>query len=185
MAASASQLRNALIIKSGILAQLICQWKWLHFHFTKDLIKCVSTDEKGRFETTITYPCGGEKPDLYFKALQCIASSLHTLYDPNVACHTYWNYECGKEVVLVTTDPVAITCMASEPMETPSDDTTWVMPYAASDTPLNKINQPGGLTRSSTVADVPAGSLSRHRLGFRHDYSRSTPTTGLFLSLAV
>ncbi|MBU1140260.1 MAG: hypothetical protein KKD01_00430 [Proteobacteria bacterium] len=179
-ASSVSQLRNALIIKAGILAQLICQWKWLHFHFSKDLIKCVSTDEQGRFETTITYPCGGDRPDLYFKAMQCIASNLHILYDPNVACHTHWNYKCGSEVVLVTTDPVAITCMSPEAVEPPSGVTIWIMPYAVGGTPLNKINQPSGLTDYGSIVDAPFGNIPGHRLGFRHGYSSNIPTTGLF-----
>ncbi|MBU0943542.1 MAG: hypothetical protein KJ804_02575 [Proteobacteria bacterium] len=180
LAASASQLRNALIGKAGILAQLICQWKWLHFHFSKDLIKYTSTDEQGRFETSITYPCGGDKPDLYFKAVQCIASSLHTLYDPNVACHTYWNYECGREVVLITTDPAAITSMPPKTVQPPSGVPVWIMPYAVGGIPLNKIKQPSGLTSYDTIIDAPFGNLPGHRLGFQHGYSSTIPTSTLF-----
>lgn len=139
-AASANQLRNALIIKADILAKLMCQWKWLHFHFSKDLIKCVPTNGQGRFKTTITYPRGGDKPDLYFKGIQCIGYSMNTLYDPSVACNTHWNYECGREVVLVTKDPAANTRRIPEPVQTRSKVTNLIMPYAMGGTLLNKNN---------------------------------------------
>ena len=166
MAFSASQLRNALIVKADILNQLICQWKWLHFHFSKDLIKCVATDEQGKFETTITYPNGGDKPDLYFKAVQCIACDLHTLYDPNVACNTHWNYECGNEIILVTTNPAAITCMSAEKMPLHSEVSTWLLPYAVKGKPSTKNYQPKWLTSYDTVGDAPFGTLSTTNLFF-------------------
>ncbi len=141
IADSVNQLRNALIIKADILAKLMCQWKWLHFHFSKDLIKCVPTNGQGIFKTTITYPRGGDKPDLYFKGIQCIGYSMNTLYDPSVACNTHWNYECGREVVLITNDPAAKTHRTPESVQTPPKVTNRKMPYAMRGTLLNKINQ--------------------------------------------
>ena len=193
MATSATQLRSALIVKADILVQLACLWEWLHFYFHTDLIEwCVCTDEQGRFETTIEYPCGGDKPDLYFKAVQCIDCALHTIYDPGIiACHTYWNYECGSEVVLVVTDPAAKTCVSPEPVDPPPGVTTWVMPYAVGNIPLNQIKPiwqknlewhvidvdptKHGLTDYGDIMDAPFGSPEDSRLGFRHGYSSVIP----------
>lgn len=177
MARSATQLRTALIAKADVLVQLACIWEWLHFH--TDLLKCVCTDEQGRFETTIWYPCGGDKPDIYFKAVQCIDCALHTIYDPGVACHTYWNYECGSEVALVVTDPAAKTCVPPPAVDIPTGVITWVMPYAVGGIPLNQI-KPSGLTDYEGIVDAPFGSLEEKKLGLRHGYSSAIPTAGLY-----
>jgi hypothetical protein len=173
-AASAPQLRSALIARAEMLAEHICAFDWLRYWFHSDLIKCVCTDEQGRFETTIWYRCSGDKPDLYFKAVQCIGCTLHTLYDPGMACHTYWNYLCGSEVVLETDDPAAITCVSQDPVEPPPGVSLWVMPYAVGGIRLDQI-KPSGLTDieddNGTWVDVPFGS----KLGFRHGYSSGIP----------
>ena len=175
-ATSVTQLRAAVIAKADILVQLTCLWEWLHFYFHTDLIKCVCTDEQGRFETTIWYRCTGDKPDLYFKAVQCIDCTLHTVYDPGVACHTYWNYECGSDVLLVVTDPAARTCVPPDPVDPPPGVTLWVMPYGVGGIRLDQIKQPSGLTDYSGIVDAPFGG----RLGFRHGYSSAIPTAGLY-----
>lgn len=171
MATSASQLRTALIAKADILVQLACVWEWLHFYFHTDLIKCVCTDEQGRFETTIWYPCSGDKPDLYFKAVQCIGGTLHTIYDPGVACHTYWNYQCGNDVLLVVTDPAARTCVPPDPVTVPPGVTLWVMPYAVGGIRLDQIKSSGLTDHGGGGLNAPFGG----RLGLRHGYSSSIP----------
>ncbi len=171
---SASQLRNALLAQVELLAPYLCALEWMWYWFHTDLIKCVCTDEQGRFETTIWYPCAGDKPDLYFKAVQCIGGTLHTLYDPGVACHTHWNYVCGTEVVLETDDPAAITCVAPDPVQPPPGVSLWVMPYAVGGVRLDAIKG-SGLTDLSdgngTWVDVPFGGT----LGFRLGYSAGIP----------
>lgn len=173
-AASASQLRSALLAKAEMLAACICRVHWLWYWFHTDLIKCCCTDEQGRFETTIWYRCAGDKPDLYFKAVQCIGGTLHTLYAPSIACHTHWNYDCGTEVVLETHDPAAITCVPADPVDPPPGVTTWVMPHAVGNIRLDQIKS-SGLTDftdgNGTWLDVPFGST----LGFRLGYSNGIP----------
>jgi len=34
-----------------------------------------------------------------------IGSAWTTVYHPPIICNTYWNYECGTEVVIPITDP--------------------------------------------------------------------------------
>jgi len=150
----------------------------------------VCTDEQGRFETTIWYPCGGDKPDLYFKAVQCIDAVLHTLYDPGVACHTYWDYACGSEVVLEVTDPAARTCVPPDPVDPPPGVSLWVMPYMVGGIRLDQIKPKWqknwiwhamdadptkrGLTDYGGILDAPFGGW----LGFRHGYSGAIPIAG-------
>jgi hypothetical protein len=139
------------------------------------------------------YQCAGDKPDLYFKAVQCIGGTLHTLYAPSVACHTYWNYTCGAEVVLETDDPAAIACAPPEPVEPPAGAALWVMPYGVGGIRLDKIKpkwekdivgdgwhvvdsdpKTHGLTDfddAGTWVDVPFGAT----LGFRHGCSSALP----------
>lgn len=167
---SASQLRQVLIAKAEILGWYICALEWIWYWFHKDLIKWVCTDEQGRFETTIWYHCTGDKPDLYFKAVQCIGGTLHTLYDPGVACHTHWNYVCGTEVVLETDDPAAITCVPPDPVVPPAGVSLWVMPYAIGAVRLDQIKL-SGLTDFGGWIDRPFGG----RLGFRMGYSSGIP----------
>lgn len=179
VAGSAVELRNALIDKAALAIRFICYFPWLHHWYHKDLIRCVCTDEDGRFSTTIWYTCSGDKPDLYFKAVQCIGGSLHTLYDPGVACHTHWNYVCGTEVVLETTDPAARVCAPADPVQPPPGTTPWVMPFGVGGTRVDRIQQPSGLvdyTQSSTaITDAPFGGT----LGLRHGYSSVFPTPGM------
>jgi hypothetical protein len=174
LASSASELRTSLIAKADILAILICALGWLKHWFHTDFIKCCCTDEQGRFQTTIWYRCTGDKPDLYFNAVQCIGGSLHTLYDPGVACHTHWNYVCGTEVVLETDDPAAIICVPPEPVEPPPGVSVCVMPWGVGGVRLDAIKS-SGLTDfadgNGTWVDAPFGGW----LGFRHGYSTDIP----------
>lgn len=183
-AGSISQLRSALLNTASIVVAHLCHLSWTWSWFHKDFIKCCCTDEQGRFETTIWYWAAGDVPDLYFKAVQCIGGHLHTLYDPGVACHTWWNYVCGTEVSLETHDPAAITCAPSDPIQPPVGVSQWVMPWAVGGIRLDQIrSDPAnpsmlGLTDftdgtggTGTWADVPFGST----LGFRHGYSSSIP----------
>ncbi|MDD5451265.1 MAG: hypothetical protein PHT49_05165 [Desulfovibrionales bacterium] len=192
LAVSATELRSALVAKADILVRFACLWEWLYSYFHTDLIKCACTDEQGRFQTTVSYPCGGDKPDLYFKVMQCIDGALHTLYDPGVACHTYWNYECGSEVTLEVTDPAARVCVPTDPVEVPAGVSLWVMPYAVGGISLDRIKPnwqknltwhvadpdptKRGLTDYGSIVDAPFGGW----LGFRHGYASSIPTPALY-----
>ncbi|KJS18473.1 MAG: hypothetical protein VR69_00360 [Peptococcaceae bacterium BRH_c4b] len=174
-ATSANELRTALISRADILAVYICALKWLWYKLHTDLIKCCCTDEQGRFKTTIWYRCTGDKPDLYFKAVQCIGGTLHTLYNPVVACHTHWNYVCGTDIVLETDDPAAITCVPPDPVDPPPGVSVWVMPWGVGGVRLDAIKS-SGLTDftdgDGTWIDAPFGG----RLGFRHGYSSGIPS---------
>ena len=75
-----------------------------------DEIAVLQTNSQGRFDTTIWYLCGGDQPDLYFWVEYNIGGTWTTVYDPPIACNTYWDYACGTEVTLRLTDPRVAPC---------------------------------------------------------------------------
>jgi hypothetical protein len=186
-APSAVKIRDALIINEALVKVFLCHpvFDWLYSSYDMDFLTCTSTDSDGYFETTIYYWCPGDKPDLYFKAYQCIDGVLHAVYDPGLRCHTYWNYQCGTEVELAVTDPAARVCVPEPPVEPPPDVSRWVMPFKVGNVQLDRIKQPApgdaaswakrGLTDYGTLVDAPFG-LS---LGFRHGYSHNVPVKDL------
>jgi hypothetical protein len=181
---STVELRRALVDLSDIIRPYICGWPWLDpfFRYRVDCIRTVEVDANGYFETTIFYPCFGDKPDLYFKAEQLHGAVWETIYEPSVRCNTYWNYECGTEVVIHVTDPSAVPCAPDDPVDVPSGVTTWVMPFAVGGTkiwgtppgsptaPAGWV-QSNGLTNYGGFVNAPFGG----RLGFRLGYSNDIP----------
>jgi hypothetical protein len=187
---STLELRRELVNLSDLIRIYLCGWPWLDpfFLYRVDCIKTVQVDENGRFETTIYYPCFGDKPDLYFKAEQWrgwawpYGPLWETIYEPPVRCNTYWNYQCGTEVTINVTDPSAIPCVPEDPVDVPTGVTTWVMPFAVGGTklwgtPPGNPPAPGGWVKSDGLTDyggftnAPFGG----RLGFRHGHSNNIP----------
>lgn len=188
MTASMVELRRNLIDIAHVIRPFICHWPWLNpfFYYHIDCIRTVMADENGRFQTTIWYPCFGDKPDLYFKAEQLHGGVWETIYGPSVRCNTYWDYACGTEVVINVTDPSAIPCVPEDPVNPPAGVTTWVMPYAVGNTkiwgtppmappaPVGWVKS-DGKTDYSGIVDAPFGST----LGFRHGYSFNIPSADI------
>ena len=171
-----------LIEQGASLIRYLCGWPWFMQWYQKDLLTCAMTDDQGYFETTLTYPCFGDHPDLYFRALQWTGGSLHVLYDPGMRCHTHWNYPCGSEVLLVTDDPAARVCEPPPDVDLPPGVGTYVL-----------INRIGGLLIDSIDEDglvgydfvdggghtIATGAPFGGTLGFRTSHSPDIPTTGL------
>ncbi|MBP7687069.1 MAG: hypothetical protein KA765_04150 [Thermoflexales bacterium] len=111
-AGSIGLVREALIKQVELIKIYWCDWDWLWpwFRYDCDELAVVETDEHGRFDTTIYYPCFGDKPDLYFWAEYSIGGTWTTVYHPSMRCNTYWNYACGTEVTLRVTDPRVHGC---------------------------------------------------------------------------
>lgn len=118
-AALASQaapvVRQTLIDQFQLITPFLCLWPW--FLLRCDELRVVETDGQGCFDSFIFYPCSGDKPDLYFWVEACVGGSWTTIYRPPIACNTHWNYACGSEVTLRTTDPRAPVCQ--EPDDLP------------------------------------------------------------------
>src|SRR5512139_2602351 len=174
-AASAVQIRSALAVAWKKYVYIFCAIHELMSYLDKHLLKCVCTDEDGYFNTTIWYPCAGDHPDLYFSAGQCIDGSWHWLYNPGVRCHVHWNYACGTEVIIETTDPQARVCAPSIPVDPPAGVLKWVMPYAVGAIPVQNIKATGLVDHNFDLValDAPWGAV----LGFRVGHAASIPTS--------
>jgi hypothetical protein len=111
-AGSTALVRDALIRNVELIRIYWCDWDWLRpwFRYVCDEMAVVETDENGRFDTTIWYPCAGDKPDLYFWVEYSIGEVWTTVYHPPIRCNTYWNYACGTEVTIRVTDPRVHGC---------------------------------------------------------------------------
>jgi hypothetical protein len=111
-AGSIGLVRDTLIKNVELIKIYWCYWDWLWpwFRYTCDELAVIETDEHGRFDTTIYYPCFGDHPDLYFWVEYSIGGTWTTIYHPSLRCHTYWNYACGTEVTIRVTDPRVHGC---------------------------------------------------------------------------
>ncbi len=109
---STNILREALIQNVELIRVLWCHWDWLWpwFRYHCDELAVVETDENGRFDTTIHYPCFGDHPDIYFWVEYSVGEIWETVYRPSLRCHTYWNYACGTDVTIRITDPRVHGC---------------------------------------------------------------------------
>lgn len=104
-------LRQALLDHVHILKIYLCHWDWLRpWWYRCDELTTVLTDEHGRFDVNIYYPCFGDKPDLYFWVEAWIDGAWTTVYHPSIGCHTYWDFACGSEVTIRVTDPRVRGC---------------------------------------------------------------------------
>ncbi len=104
-------IREALINNFTILHPYLCLFPrfWPYF-YRCDELRTVLTDSQGRFDTTIFYQCGSDKPDIYFWVEYFIGDTWTTVYRPSIPCHTYWNYLCGSDVTIRVTDPRVDVC---------------------------------------------------------------------------
>lgn len=111
LSGSVTMVRRALIDNLAIIRPWLCHWPWLHRWFYRcDELRVVMTDDDGQFDTTIWYPCWGDKPDLYFWVEYSIGGTWQTVYHPPIPCNIWWNYPCGTEVTITITDPRVPGC---------------------------------------------------------------------------
>jgi len=106
---SPDMLRRALVDHIVELRPLIPYFDWCHLLYTCDEIRVVDVDEHGRFDTWFIHDCS-EKPDLYFWVEYLYNTNWVTVYRPSLCSGTHWNYVCGSEVVLKTTDSRVSGC---------------------------------------------------------------------------
>lgn len=177
-------IRAQLVANVELLRPFLCLWPWLDPYFTwrVDCLETVHVDADGRFETVIRYPCGGDRPDLWFRAEQLHGSSWETIYARPVRCSTHWNYACGTEITLVVTDPSAVPCVPEDPVDPPPGIGTWIMPLAVGGakiwgTPPGAPAAPFGWVRSDGLIDYGGGQDSPFgsTLALRHGHSYDIP----------
>jgi hypothetical protein len=107
---SARVVRDALLQNWKIIVPWLCYWPWWWWRFRCDEVAVVTTDGYGRFSATVWYPCGGDRPDLYFWVEYDLGSGFETVHHPPIACNTHWDYACGTEVTIRVSDPRVPAC---------------------------------------------------------------------------
>ncbi|RMH23187.1 MAG: hypothetical protein D6696_01350 [Acidobacteria bacterium] len=103
-------VRQALLDHVKLITPYLCLLHWFWGWLTCDELKVVTVDRHGRFDTTIFYPCFGDKPDLYFWVEAFVGGTWTTVYRPHLSCATFWNYPCGSSVTIRVTNPLAPVC---------------------------------------------------------------------------
>lgn len=186
---SPNLIRKAVLDNFVILHPYLCLVPrfWPYF-YRCDELKTVLTDHQGRFDTSIYYPCGGDKPDLYFWVEYFIDDAWTTVYKPSIPCHTYWNYNCGSEVSITVTHPGVDIC-GELPGPEGSDSVEIIK--IGNGGYVSHINQvipdfsviQGEMLRTVGLTDMGLGAAIYKRpfggnLGFRINFGSSYPIQG-------
>jgi hypothetical protein len=168
---SVSTVRRALLDHLNLIRPWICRWPWLWpWFYRSDELRVVATDDDGRFDTTIWYPCAGDKPDLYFWVEYPIGGVWTTVYRPPVPCHVWWNYACGTDVTITVTDPRVPGC--GEPSSVPGKQI--IVNGIGESVSMGEINRAASGSVEGTVKagwinpakESPFGATLEPRIGF-------------------
>ena len=116
-------LKQYLVLNKASLFWLWCElipdWAFCWQELTEVLIQ-----SDGSFSAEICFWCPEDFPDLYFEVVQNIGGTEQEIYDPQIACSTYYNYDGSRSVDITIDDPAAIPC----PPITPGPDYLYVWP---------------------------------------------------------
>jgi hypothetical protein len=118
-----ANLKQYLVLNKALLFWLWCElipdWAFCWQELTEVLIQ-----SDGSFSAEICFWCPADYPDLYFEVVQNIGGTEREIYDPQIACSTYYNYDGSASVNITIDDPDAIPC----PPITPGPDYLYVWP---------------------------------------------------------
>ncbi len=118
-----ANLKKYLVLNKALLFWLWCElipdWAFCWQELTEVLIQ-----SDGSFSAEICFWCPADYPDLYFEVVQNIGGTEQEIYDPQIACSTYYNYDGSASVDITVDDPNAIPC----PPITPGPDYPYVWP---------------------------------------------------------
>lgn len=102
-------LKQYLVLNKTLLFWLWCElipdWAFCWQELTEVLIQ-----SDGSFSAEICFWCPADYPDLYFEVVQNIGGTEQEIYDPQIACSTYYNYDGSASVDITIDDPDAIPC---------------------------------------------------------------------------
>ena len=152
--ASRAVLERAIVSNLELLRPILC---WLYpLRVRKTKIATAFTDQCGHFRTVIWRSfLDTDIPDLYFTARQRIWPGFWvTIHERTpVACNTYWNYQCGTEITLITRHPAVHTCPPCPPILAPPN---WVLFMAIGNTSVWRIHGANTSTRIGAPGFEPA-----------------------------
>ena len=87
----------------------------------------VPIQSDGTFNAEICFWCPEDFPDLYFEVVQNLDGVETEIYDPQIACSTFYDYDGTESVDIVIDDPRAVAC---QPTQNPGPDYLYVWPTA-------------------------------------------------------
>jgi hypothetical protein len=105
---SGTALKNAILDNRAALSAFWCFLIPDEAFCWQELGEAVIQSD-GTFSATICFWCPNDFPDLYFEVVQNFGIE-HEIYDPQIACSTYYNYDGSRSVDIVVTDPTAVAC---------------------------------------------------------------------------
>jgi hypothetical protein len=167
---SLATFKSALLSHPELIRPILC-WIWPPA-VNMQLVATATTDECGKFRAKFLRGCSSDTPDLYFKAYRNLGYFRIQIYGPlPVACYTWWNYVCGSEVTLITTNPFALTCPPCKPVIAPPH---WVLAMAVGNTSLANVRGTSTALQPTTDASnigltgggAPFGGYIRLRFEF-------------------
>lgn len=91
----------------------------------------------GTFSAEICFFCPEDFPDLYFEVVQNLDGIEREIYDPQIACSTYFDYDGSEDVVITVDDPAAVACLPGGP---PGPGYLYVWPTAIGNVDLRYID---------------------------------------------
>ena len=103
----AADLRSYLLTHIAVLHKHWCRFTHYFERYAVDRLTTAPLGGDGHFDADISYPCYGDRPDLYFTVEQECGGVWRTVHEPSIACHTKWDYCCGDHVEITVTNPSA------------------------------------------------------------------------------
>ena len=110
---------DGVALNQFIIAQKLNLW-WLLCEFIPDWAFCwqelgeVTIQSDGSFMAEICFWCPADYPDLYFEVVQNINGVDTEVYDPQIACSTYYDYDGSQSVDITIDDPRAVACNGND-----------------------------------------------------------------------
>ncbi len=144
LSSSLATVHNTIFENFHLLHPYLCLWpRYWHYFYRCTEIATVYSDCNGSFDHN--YLNFTNDKDIYIWVEVNIDGEWLTVYRPPIPCHTYWDYECGKDVNITITDPRVRPC-SCDPL---SGSLVW----------MRSIN--GGVSmRSIQQSDSASGHLS-------------------------
>jgi len=126
----------------------------------------------GSFAAEICFFCPEDFPDLYFEVVQSFDGVEREVYDPQIACSTYYDYDGSDDVLITVTDPTAVACL---PPGNPGPDYLYVWPTAIGNIDLtfvDSLESSGGPSAGLAFSTDPWGGT----LSLQMQFHPSLPT---------
>ena len=128
-------------VKQYIIANKFILWPFI-CQFIPDWWFCwqelgeVPIQSDGSFWADICFWCPEDFPDLYFEVVQNFDGVEREIYDPPIACTTYYDYDGSQSVDIVVDDPSAVACLPTDG----GPDYLYVEALGLTDIGLDKID---------------------------------------------